>query len=319
MEKILLNEQEYYDQFVQSSKAFLNQELINKIKNANLLIVGAGSIGNPTAIEAVRAGFTNLTIMDLDTVEVGNLSRQHYSVHQCGKNKAEATVENLRLINPYIRAQYVSEGMTFENSNYYIDTADIIIDAIDIKSLDIIFELHKCAVMLRKPVLVGYDLAGTAMVVVYRYDKGKQKPLEGKITDKSIIEFNQVNRAYKDGIISSDKFVNYIYGAFNGPINPLTVPVEQLKELINRKDDDKTYQIGTTASVIASLMVEACRRILNGEEVKKIITVDIPGKVRKSNPSIFTRLILLSKVLPVMNIRKKEIKLILNRIDGINV
>ena len=115
MEKILLNEQEYYDQFVQSSKAFLNQELINKIKNANLLIVGAGSIGNPTAIEAVRAGFTNLTIMDLDTVEVGNLSRQHYSVHQCGKNKAEATVENLRLINPYIRAQYVSEGMTFEN------------------------------------------------------------------------------------------------------------------------------------------------------------------------------------------------------------
>jgi hypothetical protein len=32
--------------------------------------------------------------------------------------------------------------MTFENSNYYIDTADIIIDAIDIKSLDIIFELH---------------------------------------------------------------------------------------------------------------------------------------------------------------------------------
>jgi len=68
LEKILLNEQEYYDQFVKSSNAFFNQELINKVKNANLLIVGAGSIGNPTAIEAVRAGFTNLTIMDLDTV-----------------------------------------------------------------------------------------------------------------------------------------------------------------------------------------------------------------------------------------------------------
>ena len=89
--------------------------------------------------------------------------------------------------------------------------------------------------------------------------------------------------------------------------------------MINRKDDDKTYQIGTTASVIASLMVEACRRILNDEEVKKIITVDIPGKVRRSNPSIFRRLILLSKVLPVMKTRKKEVKIILNRIDGINV
>ena len=38
----------------------------------------------------------NLAVMDPDTVEISNLSRQRYTTDQVGKNKAEMTKENLK-------------------------------------------------------------------------------------------------------------------------------------------------------------------------------------------------------------------------------
>lgn len=312
---ISITEDEFYKQLTTPSSAFISEQSQERFKKANILIVGAGSIGNPVATEAVRAGAMNLAVMDPDTVEISNLSRQRYTTDQVGKNKSEMTKENLKKINPF--ASIVSEplGMTVENARKYVESSDIVIDAVDIRALDIIYELHKQASFLRKPVVVGYDLAGTAMVVVYRYDKGNIQPLNGELNEEKIEEFNKVKKALQNGLISDAEFLNYTYEAFTGPIDPLKVPVEQLEELINREPlDNRTYQLGATATVLSALTVETIRKILNGEDVKNIISVDIFSEIRRSNPNILKKMSLLLRVLPTLKQRKNRVQESLNKI-----
>ncbi len=312
---ISITEDEFYKQLTTPSSAFISEQSQERFKKANILIVGAGSIGNPVATEAVRAGAMNLAVMDPDTVEISNLSRQRYTTNQVGKNKSEMTKENLKKINPF--ASIVSEplGMTMENAKRYVEFSDIVVDAVDIRALNIIYELHKQASFLKKPVVVGYDLAGTAMVVVYRYDKGNIQPLNGELNEEKIEEFNKVKKALQNGLISDAEFLNYTYEAFTGPIDPLKVPVEQLEELINREPlDNRTYQLGATATVLSALTVETIRKILNGEDVKNIISVDIFSEIRRSNPNVLKKMSLLLRVLPTLKQRKNRVQESLNKI-----
>jgi len=313
-----LTREEFYNQLIVSSSKFIDPSLQEKFRSTNILIVGAGSVGNPIAMMAVRSGAENITVMDPDVVEVNNLSRQQYNVKQIGKNKADMTLENMKLVNPFIEETSRSNpsGMTLENAREYVENSDIVVDAVDIRSLDIIYYLHKYAKEYRKPVLVGYDLAGTAMVAVYRYDKEEMDPLMGELTEEKIWEFKSIQDAYEHGRISQADFLNYVYDAFTGPIKPLNVPVEQLEEIIGRDpEDSRTYQLGSTSTVLSVLSVEAMRRIVAGESIKDVILVDIPSEVRRSNPGVMSRIPLLLRTLSVLKTRAEGVKEILNKIS----
>lgn len=304
-----LSKEEFYSQLTASSQRFIDPEIQERFRNAKILVAGVGSVGNPIAMMAVRSGAENITVMDPDVVAVDNLSRQQYTVDQVGKNKADMTGQNLKLINPFVNVNSVDCGMTPENAREYVAQSDIIIDGVDIRALDMVYALHKWASIEKKPVLVGYDLAGTAMVAVYRYDKEDIKPLRGELTEEKIEVFNQVKEVYKEGLISSAQFLDYVYDAFTGPIPPLRVPVEQLNELISRDSKDgRTYQLGTTATVLSTLMIESMRRILARENIKDVIMVDIPSEVRRSNPSVISKLPLLLRTLSVIKERSKRVQ-----------
>jgi len=306
---ISLTQEEFYSQLTASSTKFISPETQEKFRNSNILVAGVGSVGNPIAMMCARSGAENIKVLDPDVVAIDNLSRQQYTLGQVGMNKAEATEKNIRNINPFINIESINCGLTHENAEDLVRDSDIVIDAVDIRSLDMIYELHRWASFYKKPVLVGYDLAGTAMVAVYRYDKENIKPLRGELTQEKIDEFNGIHDAYSGGRISNAEFLSYVYDAFTGPINPLKVPVEQLKELIERDPNDgRTYQLGTTATVLSALMVESMRRIVAGEDVKDVTLVDILSQVRRSNPKVISRIPLLLRTLAVVNTRGKRVK-----------
>jgi len=312
---VSLTQEEFYSQLTASSSKFISPENQEKFREANILIAGVGSVGNPIAMMCARSGAENITVLDPDVVAYDNLSRQQYTVNQVGKNKANMTSENMLNINPFANVESIGCGLTSENARELVASSDIVVDGVDIRALDMVYELHKWASIERKPVLVGYDLAGTAMVAVYRYDQKKIEPLKGELTQEKIDEFNLIHSAFRDGRISSGEFLNYVYDAFTGPINPLKVPVEQLNELIERDSKDgRTYQLGTTATVLSALMVETMRKILSGEEVKDVILVDIPSQVRRSNPNVISRISLLLRTLFAVNKRGREVKEIIKKI-----
>ncbi|MEI7579139.1 MAG: ThiF family adenylyltransferase [bacterium] len=306
----LLTRDQFYRQLTISAEQFVPPELQEKLRTANILIAGAGSIGNPIAMTAIRSGAENITVADPDSVEESNLARQEYQFYQTGKNKAQMTALNMRLVNPHASKTITSEkeGITLENAEEYVRKADVVIDAVDIRALDVIWELHKQAAEQKKPVVVGYDLAGTAMLAVYRYDKEDMKPLAGDLTEEKIAEFRHVKELHQQGSIDEASFLDYVYESFTGPINPLDVPVEQFQEIIDRKEGDtRTYQIGTTSRALSALAVETVRRILNGEEVKKVIAVDLPTEVRKQNPNVIRKLSLMFRALGSIQARGKRV------------
>ena len=60
--------------------------------------------------------------------------------------------------------------------------------------------------------------------------------------------------------------------------------------------------------------MESSKRILNDEDVKDIISVDIFSEIRRSNPNVLKKMSLLLRVLPTLKQRKNRVQESLNKI-----
>ena len=68
-----------------------------KLLKASVLIVGAGGLGSPIAIYLAALGIGKIGIIDKDSVEISNLSRQIiFSTNDVKKNKSSAAINKLR-------------------------------------------------------------------------------------------------------------------------------------------------------------------------------------------------------------------------------
>ena len=103
-----------------------------RLKNAHIVIAGAGGLGSPIAIYLAVAGVGRLTLIDQDTVERTNLNRQVlHGEADIGRPKVESGVKTLQALNPSIRVEGVRATITDENAATLIGNADGIVDAMD--------------------------------------------------------------------------------------------------------------------------------------------------------------------------------------------
>lgn len=111
----------------------INEDNLNKLKKANILIVGLGGVGGYALETLVRSGIHNLTIVDGDVVELSNLNRQIISKQSViGKPKALAAKERALEISSEINLKVINEFITNDNfSLLNIDSYDYVIDACD--------------------------------------------------------------------------------------------------------------------------------------------------------------------------------------------
>lgn len=71
-----------------------------ELKNAVVGIAGLGGLGSNVAVALTRLKVGKLILVDYDVVEESNLNRQNYFADQIGQHKVDASLENLRRINP---------------------------------------------------------------------------------------------------------------------------------------------------------------------------------------------------------------------------
>jgi sulfur carrier protein ThiS adenylyltransferase len=74
-----------------------------RIRQTRIGIAGAGGLGSNCAVNLVRCGFEDFTIVDFDKIEPSNLNRQSFFSDQIGTAKVTALAENLRRINPALQ------------------------------------------------------------------------------------------------------------------------------------------------------------------------------------------------------------------------
>ena len=107
-------------------------EAQEKLKLANVLIVGCGGIGCTSAELLARAGVGQITLIDADTIEMSNLQRQiAYVEENIGFYKSEILAKRLKQINPHIRIESYSSKLDKSNAEQLISTHDLVLDGCD--------------------------------------------------------------------------------------------------------------------------------------------------------------------------------------------
>lgn len=125
-----------------------------RLRNATVLIVGMGGLGNPVAMYLAAAGVGNLIIADGDQVDITNLQRQILFAQQdVERNKADCAVEKLQANNSDIRIESVDEMLDDELADYYVAQADLIIDCTD--NIAARYRLNAACIAHEKPFIVG--------------------------------------------------------------------------------------------------------------------------------------------------------------------
>lgn len=111
----------------------IGEDNVNKLKKANVLIVGLGGVGGYALETLVRSGIYNLTIVDGDIVELSNLNRQIISKRDViGRPKALVAQARTLEINPDVNLKVINQFIREDNfSLLNIDSFDYVIDACD--------------------------------------------------------------------------------------------------------------------------------------------------------------------------------------------
>ena len=96
--------------------ALIDESNYNKIKQQKILLVGAGGVGSYALETLVRNGFTNITIIDFDKIDITNLNRQLITNNQnIGHSKVIAGILRSKSINPDILIDGIENKLTEAN------------------------------------------------------------------------------------------------------------------------------------------------------------------------------------------------------------
>lgn len=137
-----------------------------KLKNAKILIIGAGGLGSPAALYLAGAGVGKIGIMDADTVSISNLQRQIiHTTDTLSENKAISAKNPIFSLNPKIEVTAYTENLTPENTEDIIKNYDFIIDAVD--NFESKFLINDTCVLLKKPFCHAGILRFEGQVMTY--------------------------------------------------------------------------------------------------------------------------------------------------------
>lgn len=103
-----------------------------RLKDATVVVIGAGGIGSPALQYLAAAGIGRLTIIDDDVVDPSNLQRQAiYATADAGHAKVTAAAAALHRLNPAVDVRPVRERIGLANVDALLAGADVVLDGCD--------------------------------------------------------------------------------------------------------------------------------------------------------------------------------------------
>jgi molybdopterin/thiamine biosynthesis adenylyltransferase/rhodanese-related sulfurtransferase len=148
-----------------------------KIKNAKVLIIGAGGLGSPVLLYLTAAGVGTIGIVDNDTVDLSNLQRQVlFTDSDIGNSKVETAVDRLKRLNNNVKFEVYKKKITSENALAIIAGYDVIVDGTD--NFPTRYLVNDACVIAGKPNVYGsiYRYEGQVSVFNYKESDGSRGP-----------------------------------------------------------------------------------------------------------------------------------------------
>jgi len=102
------------------------------VRNATVMVVGAGALGNEVLKNLALMGIGNILIADFDTIEDSNLSRSVlFRESDRGRNKSEVAAEAVKALNPDVRVKAWHGDINYELGLGVFRNVDVIIGCLD--------------------------------------------------------------------------------------------------------------------------------------------------------------------------------------------
>ncbi|HZE93214.1 MAG TPA: molybdopterin-synthase adenylyltransferase MoeB [Gemmatimonadales bacterium] len=143
----------------------------SKLRDARVLLIGAGGLGCPAALYLAAAGVGTLGIVDFDLVDRSNLQRQIlHGTSGIGTAKTESARARLRDVNPHVQIETFAERLTSANALAILRDWDIVVDGSD--NFPTRYLVNDACVLLGKPDVYGSVFRFDGQVSVFSAKQG---------------------------------------------------------------------------------------------------------------------------------------------------
>ncbi|MGZ5378600.1 MAG: adenylyltransferase/sulfurtransferase MoeZ [Mycobacterium sp.] len=125
-----------------------------RLKNAKVLVIGAGGLGSPTLLYLAAAGVGTIGIVEFDVVDESNLQRQIiHGQSDIGRSKAESARDSVLEVNPLVEVRLHEFRLEPENAVELFEQYDLILDGTD--NFATRYLVNDAAVLAGKPYVWG--------------------------------------------------------------------------------------------------------------------------------------------------------------------
>ncbi len=152
---------------IENNMSLSKKEIIKKLNDSKVLVVGTGGLGSPAAIGLAVSGIGTIGLLDSDKVESSNLNRQIlHSVSRIGAPKAESAKFFISNINHNTNIITHVLELNSENAEGTIREYDAVIAAVD--NIQTRYIINDTSFLLKKPVIesgvLSFDGTNTTII-----------------------------------------------------------------------------------------------------------------------------------------------------------
>lgn len=136
------------------------------LKNAKVLVVGAGGLGSPALLYLAAAGVGRIGVIDHDKVSLSNLQRQIiHTDARTGMPKVFSAEVAVGALNPHVDLRPYHRALTADVAEALFTEYDLILDGTD--SFAVRAEVNRAAVAAGRPVIAGAISAWEGQITLY--------------------------------------------------------------------------------------------------------------------------------------------------------
>lgn len=147
----------------------LGEDGQRRLRNARVLVIGAGGLGAPALLYLTAAGVGTIGIVDFDVVEASNLHRQViHSEADVGRRKIDSARDSMLAIDREVEVRLHPEPLDNGNAVELFDGYDVILDGTD--NFATRYLVNDAAALARRPYVWGSIFRFSGQVSVFWED-----------------------------------------------------------------------------------------------------------------------------------------------------
>lgn len=144
-----------------------------RLKNAKVLVIGAGGLGSPALLYLAAAGVGTLGIVEFDEVDESNLQRQViHGTSDIGQPKGESARDSIKEVNPFVEVRLHQLRLDSSNALDVFADYDLILDGTD--NFATRYLVNDACVLLGKPYVWGSIFRFEGQASVFWAEHGPQ-------------------------------------------------------------------------------------------------------------------------------------------------